>query len=270
MFQLDQIRHFYGQQGALDLLHFAGRQGEHHFILGLSGGGKTTLLHLMASLLLGHSATYPGPGRVDTEGAIDENQRPDGGPGRKMIDCSGAWRWRHLGAAAGHPSLLNQHRQGAGGRVDIATQTPQIHGVKHPKTRARYVRLCRSAAGHHAGSCSARALLATVRKGRRAGGDDATLHAAAGAIDSARTLTSQRQSHSGLFLLPAGGSQSLIEVNSSKGRHVQLQNHRMRGTLKLFKEAQDRFFYRMTDAAPCSRVRGEAENNPRLFGKTDS
>ena len=51
MFQLDQIRHRYGQQVVLDLPYFAGHQGEHHLVLGLSGGGKTTLLHVMAGLL---------------------------------------------------------------------------------------------------------------------------------------------------------------------------------------------------------------------------
>lgn len=51
MFQLDQIRHRYGQQVVLDLPHFAGQQGGHHLVLGLSGSGKTTLLHVMAGLL---------------------------------------------------------------------------------------------------------------------------------------------------------------------------------------------------------------------------
>ena len=55
--QVDQILHRCGQQVVHDLSDVVDCLGECHFVYDLSGTGDSTLLHVMASLLLGHSAT---------------------------------------------------------------------------------------------------------------------------------------------------------------------------------------------------------------------
>ena len=51
MLELKNIQHSYGNTVVLDMPHFKAEAGKHALVLGLSGSGKTTFLHVAAGLL---------------------------------------------------------------------------------------------------------------------------------------------------------------------------------------------------------------------------
>lgn len=82
MFRLEGVRHCYGVQPVLDLVHWEAAQGEHVLVLGPSGSGKSTLLHILAGLL------------TPTEGTVSVGGKDLRNLGVAELD---RFRGRHIG-----------------------------------------------------------------------------------------------------------------------------------------------------------------------------
>lgn len=70
MFSLYQVRHQYNGLTVLDVPHFEVQQGEQKVVLGASGTGKSTLLHVIAGLL------QPLSGKVEVMGKFWNEMKP--------------------------------------------------------------------------------------------------------------------------------------------------------------------------------------------------